>query len=481
MDSEKLAYYPLRFQSILKMPIPEGKRVPFGWKAIPLIPSLSVFLRLDNTDIKYYRGQKAYLRLSIALDVREEKYIEVFLNSSGRVIDNFDIRYAYVFQPFEICINDKDIADLIEHGVGLRMVKGNEPLWIFYNEVPVGKDDFISYPHIVFDTFTDPLQNFYSKMLSISSIQPFGWMEGCVLDGLLDMEGLIEKERVLNAIKEHLNMFFDKEGNLIYENPKSEPTDNNFYGIESTLPVAVIAKVFNSHHSIESALRFWLSNINTEGCICDKNVITAEGSYTVAYPLSVIASLRRDEELAEIAVRQILIRKNRLTLKDNLFLRYYYLENKRTFKNWGRAYAWYMLGLIKSFEQIAHIYWDERLNEEFKRISEIVVNYQDRNGLWHCFIDDYKTEVDTSASAGIASAIARGIRNGLLPREMINNVLKSKEALIKHLTFDGFLKGVAQANKGGEELQRSKYRVISQWGMGLMAQFLGTFHKLVTG
>jgi hypothetical protein len=37
---------------------------------------------------------------------------------------------------------------------------------------------------------------------------------------------------------------------------------------------------------------------------------------------------------------------------------------------------------------------------------------------------------------------------------------------------DGFLGGVAQANKGGERLQRGDYRVIYQMGMGLMAQLI---------
>ncbi|WP_437206165.1 hypothetical protein [Planctomicrobium sp. SH664] len=40
------------------------------------------------------------------------------------------------------------------------------------------------------------------------------------------------------------------------------------------------------------------------------------------------------------------------------------------------------------------------------------------------------------------------------------------------LTPDGFLQGASQSNKGGEDLQRSEYRVIYQMGMGLMAQLL---------
>lgn len=42
------------------------------------------------------------------------------------------------------------------------------------------------------------------------------------------------------------------------------------------------------------------------------------------------------------------------------------------------------------------------------------------------------------------------------------------------LTPHGFLGGVAQANKGGEELQRGSYRVIYQMGMGLLAQLIAS-------
>jgi len=57
-----------------------------------------------------------------------------------------------------------------------------------------------------------------------------------------------------------------------------------------------------------------------------------------------------------------------------------------------------------------------------------------------------------------------------LPHYLSTKVERTWEGLMQHLTPDGLLKQVAQSNKGGETLQRSGYRVISQMGMGLMGQ-----------
>jgi unsaturated rhamnogalacturonyl hydrolase len=63
-----------------------------------------------------------------------------------------------------------------------------------------------------------------------------------------------------------------------------------------------------------------------------------------------------------------------------------------------------------------------------------------------------------------------GIREGFLPESYRVHAEKCWRGLQKYITPDGFLKGVAQDNRAGEELQESNYRVIAQMGMGLMAQ-----------
>jgi len=99
-----------------------------------------------------------------------------------------------------------------------------------------------------------------------------------------------------------------------------------------------------------------------------------------------------------------------------------------------------------------------------------VYQFQDENGMWCSFVDKPETLPDTTATAGIASAIAWGVQQKLLPETDIQKAEKALKSLQNYLTADGFLTHVSQINRGGEALQSNGYRVISQFAMGLMAQ-----------
>jgi len=62
------------------------------------------------------------------------------------------------------------------------------------------------------------------------------------------------------------------------------------------------------------------------------------------------------------------------------------------------------------------------------------------------------------------------IRHGYLPGSYRPYAERCWNALTEYIAPDGFLRGVAQDNRGGVELQESDYRVIPQMGMGFMAQ-----------
>jgi hypothetical protein len=297
-------------------------------------------------------------------------------------------------------------------------------------------------------------------------------MEGCVLDGLMDLGDRYLKEKAYDAIKKHIPLFFDRNNNLIYENARSEAVDGKIYGIEGTLPFAVIAKVYPEHPSLDKAIDFWCSHVNNEGSLQDGDMLSAEGSYTVAYPLAVLAVQRKREDLAKLAIRQLMIAKEKLAEGNNIHLRKF-SDNTYACTNWGRAYSWYMLGLVRTIIELDECYDVSELKIEFQRVADLVLSFQQSDGLWCCFIDDGTTGKDNSGSAGIAAAIALGIKHNLLAARYSIYTKKALKALQDYLTPDGLLTGVAQSNKGGEQLQRCGYRVISQMAMGLMAQLIG--------
>jgi rhamnogalacturonyl hydrolase YesR len=61
------------------------------------------------------------------------------------------------------------------------------------------------------------------RLESLACVQPFGWMLGCVLDGLLDWGDTVTARR-------QLGLFIDASGGLVCENSHSQPVDGGFVG-----------------------------------------------------------------------------------------------------------------------------------------------------------------------------------------------------------------------------------------------------------
>ncbi len=456
----------------IRSPVPEGKRIPFGWSAAAIGEAGNdsrAELAWEGDDI----AGPSRLRLSAALDVREEKRIEVALRLSGRVIGELDIRYAYVHQPFEIRLTAEDTAAVFREGITLRMTSGHQPFWFFTGEPDVVlREASLLVPHLVADTNSSGGELWAAlneRLCSLSSIQQFSWMEGCVLDGLLDLSDAYGWDHARITAKAHLALFFDPNGSLVYENPRSEPVDGKVYGIEGTLPFAALARLQPDHPSIAEAISFWLAHTEVDGAIWDGGMLSAEGSYTIAYPMAVLARIYGRNDLKDAALRQLRVRASQLVRGDDLALRYH-RDGSLSFTNWSRAYAWYMLGLIRTLRELPDLFGTEDVQQEFIRVSRVAMKHQMDDGLWAVFTDEPDTGADTSGSAGIAASLALGANSGFLGEEATQAAIRTYEALAPFITSDGVLGGVAQSNKGGEALQRSGYRVMSQMGMGIAAQ-----------
>ncbi|NHN30651.1 glycoside hydrolase family 88 protein [Paenibacillus agricola] len=534
---------------------PEGKRVPFGWSAVPILQASAN----ESTHIHWVHPEKAagawyaqqsfsaFLRITVAVDVREEKIIDVVSAVSGAYLGSFDIKYAYVLQPFEIQLPKEAVEVALKEGVALRMVQGELPLWIFAkldgddgmmagsskdvsgdgyesgtrgineaaanlgeaNTASADAPDLLQ-PHVLLTQHEGPheqrIEALLSALASTASLQTFGWMEGCVLDGLLDLStaavGEAERAFYSEAAAFHLQHFFDAQGQLVYENPRSEPVDGHIYGIEGTLPFASVAMLWPAHPSIQMAIDYFYRELKQGGAIMDGSTLSAEGSYTIAYPLAQFAAAWDRKDLAEEAVRQLTVRQKLLVIDDDVYLRWH-TNGNRSFRNWARAYAWYMLGLSRSIavftdkgatsaiQEVAGSAAFRTLLEEWVRVAGAARRSQQADGCWAVFVGEPETGVDTSGSSGIAAALAIGSRflRGKLAQETLGTAALAEAqlsqqaaqaayaALPAYLTPDGLLKGVAQSNRNGEELQRGGYRVLSQMGMGLLGQLHAALHR----
>ncbi len=415
------------------------------------------------------------LRFCVAVDFREERRIEARLARSNRLLGTFDVRYAYAFQPFELALDAAQVEAVLAEGVRLQVSPGSLPLWIFNGGEPPEAAGFFA-PHLLqVESAADPRTEFLAQFASRVSLQPFGWMEGCVLDGLQDLARSGLYPQAESALEVHLGQFLLPGGRLEYQDLRSRPVADRFSGIESTLPMAVIAARRPEHPAVDRVLAFWAEHTRDGGIICDGTTATAEGSYTIGYPLAVIAVQRQRVDLARAAVRQILARRDLLPVGRDLYLRAPLTGDGRTFRNWARAYAWYQLGLTRVWCTLRASPWPDlpgldEVQAEAARIAGEAVRLRQPNGLWTCFLDRPDTGIDTSGSAGIAAAFALGAREGLLDGRYLKLAREADRLLDGYLTPDGLLTGVAQHNAGGEALQAGGYRVISQMGMGLLAQ-----------
>jgi unsaturated rhamnogalacturonyl hydrolase len=461
---------------------PLGKRIPLGWPAFP-VSAKSDETNKARLSFPKIRNNKAscYLRITAAIDIREEIILAVYPAENEIEIGRFDIKFAHPFQTFSIPVKPEFTEIINREGIVLKMIQGESDAW-FYGSDKTRKDNTGLQPHILVANVRSNEDSIRQNFLSMNSFSPFGWIGGCVLDALWEMNlrGDSEASEILRL---QLSNLLDKDKGVIFENPRTEPRDGTFNSIEDFLPFAAIVGMYPEHPSVQMAVNYLTERKNHAGLIISGTEISTEGCYTVAYPLSSIAIHRKDSDLARIALDQLYWRKKYLTDENGIYQKAF-LEGNKMFKNWGRGIAWYLLGIIKTLNNLEEFdcsnfnHYDE-MKQEFTRACKIVASWQSKNGLFTSFPDRPGMYPDTSATAGIGLAFAWGVKTGLLDQEYLQKAKNANESLQPFYTPDGFLSGVAQINRGGETLQAGNYRVISQFGLGLAMQLKTILKELI--
>jgi unsaturated rhamnogalacturonyl hydrolase len=441
------------------------KRAPFGWPTLRLEPSQSFKIRWPQPQTASDQG--GWLRIATSIDDRQEKILSVHSTGRGNLLGTIDLRFAHSLEPFQLRLDPDTYNAAVREGLRLTLTQAQSPLWLLAHDLPAGAESFS--PRLVPDKPGDTEKAFFERLGSLASIQPFGWMEGCVLDGLFDLHEATGEHRWRGALDEHLAKFITPDGNLVYEDPRSFPADNRIHGIEDTLPFAQLAKVSPDHPLLDLVLDYYRGKLLSDGSFVAPELFSAEGSYTITYPLAVIAQQRQDTSLAAVAANVLRVRRTHLFRSDGIWLRYH-PDDTLSFRSWARGVAWYLLGLERSLEHLKGLADTEDLKTGLRDAAAWALSWQRSDGLWGCFLDDKETLVDTSGSAGIAAAFARGANAGLLDAGSLSAAKLCWKGLLPFLTPDGFLDGAAQSNRGGESLQRGPYRVLSPMGMGLMGQ-----------
>lgn len=452
--------------------LPGKVRAPFGWELTTITQADKPPLILRWPDLKA-SAKPTHLRIVVGLDERDAKEVEVSLAGTGRRLGVIDVRFPAQFQVYQLALSPADVEAAIREGVALRLMKGSDL------EILNGGADLPAAlrPHLMSPGNLSPRQEFRLRLRSLASVQQFGWMEGCVTEGLLDLAELPDGQPDRDGANRHLGMFI-RNGRLTYESTRSTPSDDRIYGIEATLPFASLARTDRNHPLLPVALEGWKSRRRPSGAIQDGTSMSSEGAYTVAYPMAIIARARQDDELMREALRQC---RHRMSLfEGHRFWRTLEEDGRRNDRNWARGIAWQLLGLVRTLEVAGDRDDVADLREHLRLFSGWIMQYQRTDGLWSVIVNEPGLTADTSGSAGIAAALARAARKGWIDPAAGRCAERTLAGLHKHLTPDGFLGGASQSNKGGLELQKSEYRVIYQMGMGLMGQLIAAVEENAT-
>lgn len=435
-----------------------GRRTPFGWPTVTVTQDQPG--RLCSTSDA--QGRAAWLRLVVAMEVWETTSLRVSTARSGLPLGRLEMDFSDAFEIVELPLSAAEVRCVEDEGVTLE-TDAADSIIIFDGRAPVPEE---LRPRLRRRESGRPVEAALDALRSYRALQQFGWKEGCVLDGMRSLERALPGAGFSDAVTRHLELFVTPDRGFTYEDPWGRPVDGLIHGIEGALPFAIIADRNPDDPLIDRFLDHVDDIVADSGVVADHAQLSAEGNYTIAYPLAVIARQRRRPELVRIALTQLAIRTDALVDGADLYLRSE--PDGRTFRNWARAYAWYLLGAAKTLEQVHPKDWPDGIVEAFAQVAAHALRLQLPDGLWRAFLDDTSTGVDTSGSAGIAAGLAIGTRIGLY--DAGRAPLDAQGGLLAYLTDDGLLAGSTQANKDGERLQRRDYRIISQMGTGLFGQ-----------
>jgi unsaturated rhamnogalacturonyl hydrolase len=167
------------------LPRPPGLRPPFGWRLVTVGQAQDAPVVLQWPEISN-DPPPTFFRVAVGLDERDEKVLEVVLPRSGRAIGTMELRRVSQFQVYQLPLGASDVRDISREGLALRLLSGS-PLELF-----AGGDDLPDalLPHLLVPGTADATTEFFARLDSVAVVQQFGWMLGCVLDGLLDLAEL---------------------------------------------------------------------------------------------------------------------------------------------------------------------------------------------------------------------------------------------------------------------------------------------------
>lgn len=427
---------------------------------------------------------RAEISFTTGVELFDTVRISAFVANESEPFGDFVMCNSFSLQPWRLKIDAPTLKKVVRYGLELAVSGGKSDkvhfLKTFRGINAVDANGLL--PHLLI--FGNPCEDsaynvFEDNLYSLNSLNPFGWMEGCLLEGLSDaaQRGQVRAKKALQA---HTEFFFEN-GSLSFDSYQSRKMSNGaINSLEDLLPFAHLARTMPDNICIARAKQWILNYVKNP----KRKEFTTEGCYTLAYPLMEMARIGNDAKCAEYAIGEILKRDAILRSDIGDVSQRGMLPDKTGLKNWSRGVAWYILGIVKTLQSMRRAgFANVRGANDVKKALNLVVGrmlgLQTQEGFWYCFADDAATLSEASGTAGIAAGLAIGYLEGLLPEEAATAAkravdwfftAKNQDNEYLNITADGFSRNTTQSNRLGDAFQRSGKRVIMQVSSGLIEQ-----------
>ena len=196
-------------------------------------------------------------------------------------------------------------------------------------------------------------------------------------------------------------------------------------------------------------------------------------SYFMAGPITAMAgTLTGEGKYFDMVVKHFRFMDQLVLRGDGLFR-----HSPLTDAAWGRGNAFPALGMALALTEFPQDHPDRGyVLDSFRRHMAVLTKFQDEDGMWHEIIDEPGSYAETSATAMIATAMLRGIRQGWLnAAEYQPRVERAWKAVLARTGNDGTLLDVCEStNKQRtreDYLRRAASTGTDERGGGMMLLF----------
>ncbi len=291
--------------------------------------------------------------------------------------------------------------------------------------------------------------------------------------GVLKMAERLEKTEYIEYFKASMQILEDYYDYILY--------DNQRFGISTFMHTAVrlhdldgigtigmntaeLIRLTNGRHGrkLLSVLENALDNVpRTENGTFYRIKTFWTDDFFMSIPfLARLATLSDKTDYFAEAARQVRGFYDYLYMPDkNLFSHIYFVEEQKQNQiPWGRGNGWVMFALSELLLLMpnAHPDYSDMLSR-FQTLTEGYLKMQGKDGMWHQVIDDETTYEECSGTGMFIIAMARGVKNGWLSRDILPQIQRAWNRMAETcLNEKGDLLGVCVGS--GCSMERDYYR-----------------------